>query len=301
MPTPDEITGVEKLSNRERQVLGMAAAGLLDKQIGEELGVSANTLRTYWSRIRGKLGSLPRSALVALLVSSEPRVEGLETPGPGTYEGWVLDVSTMNLLASDSINDLHGLSRGVAHPADDYARLYHPEDRDAARAELYRVIQGEVPSAHIIFRMVTANGVEAVSLTAQGVRNREGKTVKVIGIRTRTVDCRKGHNPKTLVGRWTRDFPGDEFWIDDTLRLFLGIRPDVENLVAEVQRRIHPDDLPTIMAALPTAIENGEWLLQHHGRFLLPDGSYRWVRASGHIEDLGEGRYRVHGFLTVFE
>lgn len=119
LPRPEEITGVEKLSNRERQVLGMAAAGLLDKQIGEELGVSANTLRTYWSRIRSKLGQLPRSALVALLVSSEPRIEGLESPGPGTFEGWVLDVETMTLLASDSINDLHGLSRGVPHSTED--------------------------------------------------------------------------------------------------------------------------------------------------------------------------------------
>lgn len=163
------------------------------------------------------------------------------------------------------------------------------------------MIRGEIPSAHLIFRLVTADGVEAVSLTTQGVRNREGKTIKVIGIRTRTIDCRKGRNPKTVVGRWTRDYPGDGFWIDEPLKQFLGIGSDVSDLLEEVKGRIHPDDLPTIVSALPTAIERGEWVLQHHGRFLLPDGSFRWVRASGHIEDLGDGNYRVHGFLTVFE
>jgi len=59
------------LSSRESQILGLAASGLLDKEIGPELGVSQNTLRTYWKRIRAKLGDGTRSALAGTYIRNE--------------------------------------------------------------------------------------------------------------------------------------------------------------------------------------------------------------------------------------
>ena len=59
------------LSSREYQILGLAASGLLDKEIGPELGISLHTLHTYWKRIRAKVGEGNRSALVAAHVRSE--------------------------------------------------------------------------------------------------------------------------------------------------------------------------------------------------------------------------------------
>ena len=47
----------QALSPRERKVIGLAAAGMLDKQISPELDISLNTLRTYWTRIREKVGN----------------------------------------------------------------------------------------------------------------------------------------------------------------------------------------------------------------------------------------------------
>ncbi len=48
--------------------MGLAASGLLDKQISAELGITYNTLRTYWHRIRQKCGNLTRAGLVAEFV-----------------------------------------------------------------------------------------------------------------------------------------------------------------------------------------------------------------------------------------
>ena len=68
------------LSAREEQILGLAASGLLDKEIVRELGVSIHTLHTYWKRIRAKLGEGNRSALVAEYVRSQS--QKLRTTNP---------------------------------------------------------------------------------------------------------------------------------------------------------------------------------------------------------------------------
>jgi PAS domain S-box-containing protein len=53
------------LSNRERQILVLAAKGLTDAGIAQKLGISVATIGTYWGRIRGKHGQHSRTELVA--------------------------------------------------------------------------------------------------------------------------------------------------------------------------------------------------------------------------------------------
>jgi PAS domain S-box-containing protein len=53
------------LSNRERQILVLAAKGLTDAGIAQKLGISVATVGTYWGRIRGKNGQHSRTELVA--------------------------------------------------------------------------------------------------------------------------------------------------------------------------------------------------------------------------------------------
>jgi len=65
----DDETNV--LSSREEQILGLAASGLSDQEVGQELGISVRTLQTYWKRIRAKLGESGRSELVAEHIRSQ--------------------------------------------------------------------------------------------------------------------------------------------------------------------------------------------------------------------------------------
>ncbi len=53
------------LSERERQLLTLAAQGYTDQAIANRLGISLATVGTYWGRIRIKLGPLNRTELVA--------------------------------------------------------------------------------------------------------------------------------------------------------------------------------------------------------------------------------------------
>lgn len=54
------------LSERERDVLFLAADGLTDKEIAQKLGIGAKTVRTYWDRVRSKLGASSRTQALAM-------------------------------------------------------------------------------------------------------------------------------------------------------------------------------------------------------------------------------------------
>lgn len=66
-----EHTNDRALSRRERQILELAAGGLTDKAIANEMGISPTTVNTFWGRIRTKMGSSTRTQLVATLMREE--------------------------------------------------------------------------------------------------------------------------------------------------------------------------------------------------------------------------------------
>lgn len=53
------------LSPRENQILNFAIEGMTDQQIALQLGISTSTVNSYWVRIRGKVGHMSRTELVA--------------------------------------------------------------------------------------------------------------------------------------------------------------------------------------------------------------------------------------------
>jgi DNA-binding NarL/FixJ family response regulator len=57
---------LEELTDREKEVMALAATGLSDREIGEQLVVSPKTAKTHISRAMGKLGAHSRAQLVAL-------------------------------------------------------------------------------------------------------------------------------------------------------------------------------------------------------------------------------------------
>lgn len=68
MSSPKERTTA--LSERERDVLFLAADGLTDKEIAQRLGIGAKTVRTYWDRVRSKLGASSRTQALAMALRS---------------------------------------------------------------------------------------------------------------------------------------------------------------------------------------------------------------------------------------
>jgi DNA-binding NarL/FixJ family response regulator len=59
-------SGVSDLSGREIEVLRLVADGQSNKQIGEQLGLSALTVKSHLARIARKLGTGDRAEMVAM-------------------------------------------------------------------------------------------------------------------------------------------------------------------------------------------------------------------------------------------
>lgn len=64
-----------RLSKREDEILGFAIEGMTDIQIAQRLDISQSTVNSYWVRIRGKLGQLSRTELVALALKQKAKRE----------------------------------------------------------------------------------------------------------------------------------------------------------------------------------------------------------------------------------
>jgi DNA-binding CsgD family transcriptional regulator/PAS domain-containing protein len=300
MKSAFEVVALAALSERELQVLAMAAAGMLDKQIGPELGISLNTLRTYWTRIRTKMGNLPRATLTAAYVAHEMRAEEPEVLGPVAHEGWVIDVESMMMMASDGINDIHKLKRGVPHPTEAYSHLYHPEDRDMARSAIHKVISGELESAHVIFRLTLESGVEVVNLLVRGVRDENGKTIRAIGYRTRALDCRPNRDPEVRMGMWTRDVRTDKLSFDEELCKIFEVDPTRPDVMEAIKNRIHPEDRDVAWGfALRAALE-GKVSAQSDARIVMDDGSTAWIRSKARIEHDEKGATLITGTIAAF-
>ncbi len=73
---PPRSTVLEELTDREREVMALAAGGLSNDQIAERLVVSSATAKTHVSRAMIKLGARDRAQLVVIAYES-----GLVRPG----------------------------------------------------------------------------------------------------------------------------------------------------------------------------------------------------------------------------
>lgn len=85
-PAAPASSSLETLSEREQQVLTLLAEGLTNKQIGERLFVSAETVKTHVRRLMHKLGADTRTQAVGHLhpasTSARRSVDQLDTPAP---------------------------------------------------------------------------------------------------------------------------------------------------------------------------------------------------------------------------
>jgi DNA-binding CsgD family transcriptional regulator len=97
-----------KLSAREQEVAGLIMQGFTYTQIGEELCISPNTVKSHWTRIYTKLGINTRRELFTTLKqprelfrkpSRKGREGGLysQTPHKGTVRTEVTEEELMTL------------------------------------------------------------------------------------------------------------------------------------------------------------------------------------------------------------
>lgn len=70
-----------ELSEREQQLITLASEGLTDIAIAHRLGISEPTVKSYWQRVRSKLGPYNRTELVAHALKEEGALAVAELNG----------------------------------------------------------------------------------------------------------------------------------------------------------------------------------------------------------------------------
>jgi DNA-binding NarL/FixJ family response regulator len=76
-----EVTTGEQLTPRESQVAALAARGLTNRQIGHQIGISANTVGNYLKQVYAKAGVQSRIELAWQFARAEMRtVDAAQRP-----------------------------------------------------------------------------------------------------------------------------------------------------------------------------------------------------------------------------
>lgn len=108
-----------KLSQREDEILSLGIEGLTDIQISLRMDIAVSTVNSYWVRIRGKLGQLSRTELVALALKQKAQGE--------------MD------LANAELTELRAA-----------AEQHTQDSQDFANSEIYRAALDAMPEAMLV-------------------------------------------------------------------------------------------------------------------------------------------------------
>lgn len=277
-PTPvADHRELSRLSPRERQVLSLAAAGHLDKQIAVLLGVTLNTLRTYWTRIRGKLGETSRSALAALYAADEASAGPLN---PIEGANWHIDIERQTLVFYGE-RDLfpHG-----EIPLEQAITLYHAEDREKVGELLQEVQTRDMPPFNFAARVITSYGVEVASAYVETVRDETGKIVRVVGRHVPFFNLTGNGSRGVQVGGYRRDLDTGEVMADEGFRSLFRIQPDETDLIQAGSSRICPEHVGTLRKAVALMVERGEGSRVLSARLCFEGGDRLWITLKVRLE-----------------
>ncbi len=290
---------IADLSTREEQVLSLAAAGYLDKQIGAELGVSLNTLRTYWQRIRSKIGDGPRSALAVeyskYIASSAKAPES----GDPTHD-WEIDFERDTFRRLTSSPTAINAAVGSEVPLQEALAVFHPQDQARVRSLLQSMRLGELNAYTYMARGISPTGVAFRSAYVQAARNEEGVVVMACGTYVPNFDFREPDIGKVEVGYWTLDLRTGEYKADESLCGIFQVDPGQATDREKMLSRFHPDEAESCRSIVSDAVAARKNRVRNTRRLFFDDGSTRWATLDLRIEWEDEQAVRALGTVMVF-
>ena len=130
------------LSPREQEIVLRAARGATDKEIADDLDLSVATLRTYWVRVREKLGAVNRTHAIALAALDRPAQTGsvrtrlIEALCQDRVAQWIWRGTPRHALLDSTAERLFDLPNGD-RPVDSERLLSHVWTPDRPRFERF--------------------------------------------------------------------------------------------------------------------------------------------------------------------
>jgi DNA-binding CsgD family transcriptional regulator len=279
--------GLEKLSPREEQVLALASTGLLDKQIAVQMNVSLNTLRTYWTRIRAKVGEVPRSALAVSYVERRSNVGAVEGASwhIDLVEGIMHYYGERDILPQGSISVEEMLER------------FHPEDGPRVRSLLQAVEEQDVPAFSFVSRMITDKGVELASAYVEVIRDETGRAIRLVGRHVPIMNLTSSLSGNFFIGSYERDLSNFDLIVDDGFCAIYRVDRNDPDLYETVISRLCPDYREGARNATQLMIDEGRTNLRRTYQLCFENGERLWASSALHLEYVDEKPVRL--LMTV--
>ncbi|RYG22468.1 hypothetical protein EON82_17010 [bacterium] len=283
-------TAVDQLSIREEQILRLAANGLLDKQIASELSVTENTLRTYWRRIRLKLGEAPRSALAAHYIKGRS-VEDFQDRG-----AWTLDVER-------KIVDYHGdreiLPRGEIS-LEEALTSFHADDRERMADLIQTLSRIDAPPITVMVRVITPQGVQVVTTRLECVRDNQGKVIQIVGKPVPILDLTLTPERRAHFGVYRRDLISGAVDIDDGFREIYRIGIGERNIREAVLERYCPASRDKMSGMVEGMVESGPGRRRWTACLCFSDGEKLRVSGQSYLEEQAGRPTAFVGVVVAF-
>lgn len=259
-------------------MLGLASAGYADKWISAQLGISANTLRTYWSRIRGKVGELPRTALVAAYVERELSSHPQEPGGVIDLDwDWYINFDrwTFRLLNAERSPLPSSLAEEVSLEV--ALEYFYDEDRLRVRSLVEASLKGQLTLFHFVARLQVGKENRLATAFCQVERDSHGRPTGLYGRRMPSLDLRVEPLLQSTVGSWGYRLPEREFWADRSARAIFGISTTDPDPESTFLNRFHPQDVAAVRRSIDRVM-NESIILQNQSARLVFDGDEtRWI------------------------
>ncbi len=226
---------INSLSRQESLVLDLAAKGLLDKEISQELQISKNTIRTYWTRIRGKIGEQSRVGLVRSWLDEQMS----EASAFNIFRRWEITFERGHLIGVDSEVLVVGITRHL-NP-ERTSRYIHPDDFASFVDHLFTLIEGKETVASIQRRVIDGGKEYNAICLVRILRDHIGRPVNVLGY---TIDEHEGTpaSPRFVAaGMFVAEEPDGAFLPDDRCRQIFGVRsesPTREEFLAQADPKV---------------------------------------------------------------
>lgn len=190
--------------------------------------------------------------------------------------------------------------------------LIHPDDHDRVMTDYWPAAQAGrlAESEHRVLRPdgqirwvhVTSNpvldesgAINRVAGTVEDITDRKTSEHEVLEERRRLNDAETiGH-----LGSWERDLDtGTLSWSDGMFQLWGIERASFDGNYAASRKYIHPDDLPSLDAAVDACLLAGAPIRTRYRITRADDGSTRWIQATGAARTENGRRVRIGGVLA---
>jgi len=215
------------------------------------------------------------------------------------YGVWEYDLTRDKLIWDDRMFKIYGLGReAFTGDRNTWVERVHPEDREAARDIIRRVVDQSLPNYDTTFRIVTPAG-DIKHIEAHGYlhRDSDGKPLRLVGL-NRDVTAEKAMAEALHVAeqRWQLALQGsnDAVWDwnlqtgqifhDEQWARMLGFNPGELAPGLEGWRQlVHPEDIGPANAAAQDHLNQRSEFYLHEYRIRAKDGSWKWILDRGKV------------------